>query len=1081
MEDVEDIYALSPMQHGMLFDSVTVEDSGMYLIQLEYFLRGPLDAARFEASWQATLANHAVLRTSFHWDDLEKPLQVVHRSATVPFAQEDLSELTPAEQDERRAEHRDDERARGVAFDEAPLMRLTLFRAGPDEHVLLWGFHHILMEGWSASMVLEEVLARYRAGSSPPSELPKRRPYRDYIAWLLERDPAEAEAYWKAALADYRRPTHLAVDRSSTVMHAPVRDYDGRKIELSAASTAALSAFARAHELTLNTVVQGAWALLCARYSGDETVGFGTIVSGRSVPLDGVDTMVGLFVNLLPAIVRVPPNERVAPWLRALQERQVRQRAFESTSLAAIKAWSEVPAGLPLFESILVFENWHGDLAATDWGAGLSVSDVHGHHGGPGYPIAAVVIPAPELVFGISYDAERFDGATIDRMLEHVRNLLESLPARPDAALADVSLLGGAERAALVAASVNPTELPSEPVHRAFAAQAARTPDAPAVEHADTVVTYRELDERANRLAHHLRSIGAGEHGLVGLCVERDPSMLVGLLGILKAGCGYVPLDPAYPAERLRWIQDDARLALVVTQERCRDRLPPSGARLVSLDGDAAELGAHAADDPDVPIHPESVAYMIYTSGSTGRPKGVMVPHRALANYAQHAAEEFAVSADDRMLQFASISFDTAAEEIYPTFVRGATLVLRTDEMLGSAADFLIATDRLRITIVDFPTAYWHVIVDGLADAGVPFPPSVRFVILGGERAKPEQLATWFGAVGNHPELLNTYGPTEATIVGTGCLVTPDDEPDALGSREVPIGKAIRGAAAYVLDPRGEPCPIGVPGELCLGGAGVARGYWERPALTAERFVPDPFSAVRGARLYRTGDVARYRPDGRLEFLGRSDDQVKFRGYRIELGEIEAVLAQHAGVRECVVVLRTEDSGTERLVGYVVPAESGAAPAPHELRRSLEERLPAYMVPSAFAFLDALPLTTHNKVDRAALPKPEPVAATRGSRHAEPRTELEVQLAAIWEEVLEVDGVGLHDNFFDLGGHSLLLMRVVAKLKKDLGLRLAPGELVLPTLGQLATLCEERLKNPAPERSGLVGKLISAVRGRRRS
>jgi len=1089
MQDVEDIYALSPMQHGMLFDSVTVEDSGLYLIQLEYFLRGPLDAESFRAAWQATLASHAILRTSFHWDDLEKPLQVVHKAVELPFAREDLSALAPDEQAARRASLRASERERGIDFGAPPLMRLTLAKTGPHEHCLLWSFHHVLMEGWSASMVLEEVLARYRARrEGTPLELAERRPYRDYVAWLLERDPNEAEAYWRRELAGYRMPTHLPIDRSPTVMHAPVRSYDGRKIELSADATSALNAFARRHDLTLNTIVQGAWALLLARTTGDPVVGFGTIVSGRSVPLEGVDGMVGLFVNLLPTRIAVPSSATIAEWLRGLQARQARQREFEYASLASIKSWSEVPAGLPLFESILVFENWHGDLARTEWADGLVVEDVEGHHGGPGYPIAAVVVPAPELVFGISYDTERFDGDAIDRLLGHVRHLLESLPRHADRPVAELGLVDADELARLARLARPRTEtFELEPVHRSFERRAAETPDAVAVALHDGSLTYAELNARADRLAHGLRALGAhAEGGRVGLCSAREPEMIVALVGILKAGCAYVPIDPAYPAERKRLILEDSGARFLVTSAALLESLHPQldglDVRPLTLDeAVAATDDARSGPLHDVPL--EAVAYVIYTSGSTGRPKGVLVPHRALASYTAHARREFELEPADRVLQFASISFDTAGEEIWPTLASGACSVLRDDEMLASVADFLAALERERVSIVDFPTAYWHAVVDGLADAERPFPACVRLAILGGERAKPEQLARWFESVGDRTRLLNTYGPTEATIVATSCELRADDP----GARSAPIGRAITNASAWVIDAAGRPCPAGVPGELAIGGAGVAHGYLDRPALTAERFVPDPFpDAAPGSRLYRTGDVVRYRADSQLEFLGRRDDQVKFRGYRIELGEIEAALAEFEDVREAVCGLRASGSeGLERLVAWIVPARNhgGAPPDPAELKRALEGRLPAYMVPSVTVVVDALPLSPHGKVDRDALPDPAPAAATatRGSRHVEPETELEKQLAAIWEDVLELESIGLNDSFFDLGGHSLLLMRVVARIKKELGIKLRPGELVLPTLGQLARLCAERQREPAGKPRGFVRRLFGAVRGRRSS
>jgi amino acid adenylation domain-containing protein len=1072
MQDVQDIYELSPMQHGMLFDSVTVGDSGMYLIQLEYFLQGALREDEFVQAWQRTLDRHPILRTSFHWDDLEKPLQVVHGKAEAVVPSEDLRALSAEEQDAVLAAERENDRSAGVDFGEAPLMRLQLFRTADDAWRLLWSFHHILMEGWSASLILREVLGHYRAITSGESvELAEHRPYRDYVSWFQAQDPARAESYWRETLAGVGHPTHMGIDLSPTKLHVPVTEYDGIAISLTEEQTSRLSAFVKQHGLTLNTLVQGAWAVLLSRYSGEDDVVFGTIVSGRSVPLDGVDTMIGLFVNLLPARAAVPPDAELLPWLKDLQSRQSRQREFEYCSLVDVKGWSDVPAGLPLFESLLVFENWHGDLTMSDWDADLSVKDVHGHHGSPGYPLTAIVIPAPELTLGISYDSTRFVPDAIQRVLENLRNLLLGMVDDPARCLGALPLLGADEREQVVS-GWNDTagDPPGDPVHTQFERQARSTPDATAIAWREQTLSYRELDERSNQLAHALIAAGVGRGQRVALCTEREPLMVVGLLGVLKAGAAYVPLDPLQPSERLASLLADGSVSALLTQQGLSDRFGSGDGvpKTIRLDADWATIAEQPSGRPAVEVAPDDVAYMIYTSGSTGRPKGVLIPHCALTNYVEHALDAFGMVPEDRMLQFASVSFDAAAEEIYPTLLCGATLVLRTDEMIASVETFLTACTDQGITIIDFPTAYWHVVMGGLADAGVPLPSSVRLAILGGERARPEPLAEWFARVSSDVRLLNTYGPTEATVVATMHELRPDTD-------GVPIGRPIRNARAYVLDARSEPVPIGVPGELCLTGAGLAIGYFERPELTSAAFVPDPFDDAPGARMYRTGDLVRHRPDGALEFLGRRDSQVKFRGYRIELGEIEAALGRCAGVKEAVMLLREDTPGNPRLVAYVVAGSP--APGATDLRRELSERLPGYMLPSAVVFLDALPLNPQGKVDHRALPEPDRTAPARDEPVEETRSPTEETLAAIWGKVLDLERVGAHDNFFDLGGHSLLLMQVIGEVKKAFGIQLNPGELVLPTLRQLATLCDEKIAAPPEEKpAGLMGKLAKVFR-----
>ncbi|MFT5283891.1 MAG: amino acid adenylation domain-containing protein [Planctomycetota bacterium] len=1075
MQDVEDIYALSPMQHGLLFDSVTAESSGMYVIQLEYFLTGALRREDFERAWNDTAKRHAVLRTSFHWDEMEKPLQVVHKNVEMKLAFEDCSALNEAEQTEKLEAFRKSDRDGGYDFEAAPLTRMSLFKVSGDGYRLLWSFHHILMEGWSASLILSEVLERYRAiRTGDALKLAEHRPYRDYVGWFQEQDPKHAEDFWRNELAGFQVPTRVGIDRSLTSLHSPVTEFDSIGIDLSETESSALAAFAKQHEITVNTLVQGAWAVLLSTYAGEQDVVFGAIVSGRSVPLEGVDTMIGLFVNLMPVRVQVGPDDALVPWLKSLQLSQVKQREFEYCSLVDIKGWSEIPPGLPLFESLLVFENWTGDLTVSDWDSDLKVSDVHGHHGAPGYPMTVIVAPGKQMMIGVSYDRTRFEKESVERLISNFRVLLTGLISDPQRTLGELPLLSTDERQRMVV-DWNQTADDSaskDCVHQQFEAQASKTPDATAVVCGEESLSYRELDERSNQVAAQLRVVGANNGDYVGLFTERNLSMIVGMLGILKAGSAYLPLDPKHPKERLQYLLEDSKASILLTEAALKDKLPEIAASLktVSIDGDAAVIAGCSSERVDSGANPQSVAYMIYTSGSTGKPKGVMIAHRSLANYVGHSIDMFGMQSSDRMLQFASISFDAAAEEIYPTLLSGATVVLRDDDMLGSVSTFLDTCGEWGITIIDFPTAYWHAIVEGLAESKVP--DSVRLVILGGERANPEQLSDWYEHVGpNGPRLLNTYGPTEATIVATVAELRASDEP----TRIVPIGGPVRNTQVYVLDPRGEPVPIGVPGELHIAGECLAVGYFERPELTAERFIANPFSDDPKARLYKSGDLVRYRSDGNLEYVGRRDSQVKFRGYRIELEEIESTLSQHERVHEAVVILREDEPGKQRLVAYVVPRILAAQPDPtaNMLKEDLGEVLPAYMVPSAIVFLDSMPLTPHGKVDQRALPVPDRGRVERESGFIAPRNELETQLAEIWLGVLDVDRVGAHDNFFDLGGHSLLLMTVIAEIKKQIGVRVTPGELVLPTIGQLAKLCEERIKNPVAEKKagGLMKKL----------
>ncbi|MCP4657353.1 MAG: amino acid adenylation domain-containing protein, partial [bacterium] len=635
-----------------------------------------------------------------------------------------------------------------------------------------------------------------------------------------------------------------------------------------------------------------------------------------------------------------------------------------------------------------------------------------------------------ELRGYVDYNTDLFDAATILRMLEHFRTLLGSIVTDPGGRLSDLSLLPAAERHQLLA-SWNDTRVP-EPaapgIHRWFEAQVKRSPEAVAVVCDDQRLSYRELNHRANRLAHYLQALGVGPEVLVGLSIARRPEMIVALLGILKTGGAYLPLDPGYPRERLAVMIEDARIPVLVTHSRLigRDLLsgvPEPPPRVVALAERSEILARESEENPAGAPTADRLAYVIYTSGSTGRPKGVEITHGSLAQFTRAAADAWALQPDDRVLQFASLSFDTAAEEIYPCLTRGATLVLRTDPMLDSVESFLDRCRRWELTVLDLPTAYWHELTATLARRERALPEAVRLVVIGGEKAAPEPLRAWRRCVAADVELLNTYGPTETTVVATTCaLSAPAAGGD--GSQQVAIGRPIRNVRAYVLDRRLRPVPVGVAGQLLIAGSGVARGYRFHPELSAERFLPDPWSAVPGARLYQTGDLARYLGDGRLEFLGRIDQQVKVRGFRIEPGEIETVLSRHAGVLQSVVVARDDDQegrtpGGTRLVAYVAAA-APSAPTLSELRSHLAETLPDYMMPSAFVVMPALPLTPSGKVDRRRLPAPERARPELEKAFRAPAGATEEAVAKIFAETTGRDRVGADDDFFELGGHSLL-------------------------------------------------------------
>ncbi|HKV07487.1 MAG TPA: amino acid adenylation domain-containing protein, partial [Thermoanaerobaculia bacterium] len=906
------------------------------------------------------------------------------------------------------------------------LARAALFDLGgpgaEEGYGFLWSYHHALLDGWSLPILLRDLFALYQEETGQGrAELEAVRPFRDYIAWLEGQDLAAAEAFWRRTLAGFAAPTPLGIDRPAG-SRAPAPGPRATHAALSPLATEALRHLAQSLAVTLNSVVQGAWALLLHRYSGEEDVVFGAVTGGRSAPLPGIESIVGLFINTLPARVRVERSARLGPWLRELQDRQSEVLQYESSPLAEIRAWSEVPAGRPLFESVLAFENYPVDEAVREragQGLGLDAAEVTEQLDSP---LSLLATPGERLSLTLLHDPQRIEAPDAARLLRHFEGLLAALPAGSGRTLGDLPALTPAEQQELLVdwnGTARATPWSGRAVHRLFEEQVDRSPEAVALVFGGESLTYRELDRRANRLARHLRAQGVEAEERVGILLERSVDLVASVLGILKAGGAYVPLDPAYPAERLELMAQDAGLRVVLTS------------------ADRETIEARSPERLEGVCDPDRLAYVIYTSGSTGRPKGVQISHGALANFLASMAAQPGLEARDTLVAVTSLSFDIAGLEIYLPLLVGARLVLASREEATDGTrlrDLLAASGA---TALQATPATWRL----LLDAGWTGSPDLA-ALCGGE-ALPPTLAAEIRR--RTASLWNVYGPTETTIWSTLDRVGEEDR--------ISIGRPIDNTQAYLLDRWGEPVPPGAPGELLLGGLGVARGYLGRPDLTAERFVPDPFGGTPGARLYRTGDLARSRPDGRLELLGRADHQVKIRGFRIEPGEVEAALGVHPGVRETAVVAREDAPGDLCLVAYFVPREDKVDET--ALRRFLEERLPRYMVPAQFVRLEELPRLPNGKLSRKALPAPEARGRTAGTA---PRTPLEELIAGLFTEVLRLEP-GVEDSFFDLGGHSLSAVQLAARLHAALGVEL-PVRTVFdaPTVAGLARIAGRALQ-----------------------
>ncbi len=1034
-KNIEDIYPLSPLQQGILFHTLYASEPGAYFVHLGWTFRGALDAAAFVQAFQDVIDRNSILRTAFVWERLEKPMQIVRERVKLPVLHIDLRAFPAAEQTARIQRHLDADRKKAFDLTKAPLLRLAVFRTGDEEHTIVSSRHHLILDGWSLPLLFKELFACYearRAGVEP--RLPPARPYGEYIEWLGQQDLRHAEAFFRGQLAGFTAPTPFSVDSPSSPSTGEAGGrYDDRRIELPEAQTAALLAFARKHQLTASTLLQGAWALLLSRYSGEEDVVFGVTVSGRSAPLPGIEQMMGLFINTLPVRVSTSPSEGVLPFLRGLQDRLSEMRDHEQTPLVEVQGWSGVPRGTPLFESIVVFENYPVDASLRQGTGHLAVEELWSSSRAI-YPLSVVATLHHALSLRIDFDQDRFDGETIERMLGHLRILIERICEAPSGTLADLRLLGPDERSELLFAwNARDVAYPQDAtLHQLFEAQVDQSPEAIALSCEGKTLSYRALDEQANRLAHHLRGLGVGPDTLVGLCVERSLSMVVGILGILKAGGAYLPLDPDYPRDRLAFTVEDSKIGVLVLGAGQEGVIPSHQATVVPLD----EAGAAFANQPSTRLGstsgPRDLCYVIYTSGSTGKPKGALVEHRNVTRLFAATDAWYHFDSNDVWTLFHSYAFDFTVWELWGALLYGGRLVVVPTWVSRATDAFLALLIDEKVTVLNqTPSAFRQLVREDLAAADTGQGLSLRYVIFGGEALDIGQLRPFWEKHGDdRPRLVNMYGITETTVHVT---YRPVSLADLARPASSVIGQPIPDMQVYILDPQREPQPLGVPGEIYVGGAGVARGYLNRPELSAERFLPDPFSPAIDARLYRTGDLARRLPSGDIEYLGRIDHQVKIRGYRIELGEIEVLLGQHPSVLESLVMAREDTPGDKRLVAYLVPKTD--APLAGDLQRFLREKLPDYMVPSSFVTLAAFPLTSNGKVDRRSLPAPEAGSALERV-YVAPRGPVEQALVQIFSEVLKVAEVSVHDDFFALGGHSLLATQAGARLRGAFGIDL---------------------------------------------
>jgi amino acid adenylation domain-containing protein len=981
-------------------------------------LEGPLDEHALFDAVDAVLARHEVLRTRLTEKD-GQPYQVIDGVANgASLVRTDLTDLAQAERESEARRLMDDESGRPFDLRRGPLIRLRLMRTAPERHVLLVVVHHTVFDGWSFGVLTNELFTAYQAitaGELPElPELPVQ--FADYAIWEREHLSGSTRdklvGYWEETLSG--APTlQLPTDRPRPM----VQTYDGglEEVAVDGAVLDRLRAISRDGDTTLFVTLMAAFQVLMHRFSGQDDIVVGTVSANRARP--ELAPLIGYLINTLAIRVSCAGDPTFLDLLARVRTATLGAYAHQELPFAKVVEALRVhrdPSRHPVFQVGFNVAESYEDTAFSANGLTVTQEELLSTSAKFDLLFSSVAM-ADGLKLVASYASALFDATTVRRLLGHFRVLLEGIVADPDRPLSALPLLSAEDhRREIVTWNSNVADLPPNCLHEQFEARVAQAPDAVAVSLDGADLTYAQLNAMANRIARQLHGLGVGPEVLVGVCMGRSAERVAALLGILKAGGGYVPLDPDYPADRLAFMREDAHLPVVVTDRSSAAAVPAGTANVLHVDGAATALSTVDDTDPGYPVTPSNAAYVIYTSGSTGRPKGVVVEHRQAVNFANAEVNHWPVDHNDRVLQFASLNFDVSVLDIFCAILSGATLVLGSNETLLSPPRLAELIRRERITVMCLPPA----VLNLLADERFP---DLRVVIAGGEAFSSALVRRW---VRPGLRFVNGYGPTETTV-GATMLECTGEEADPL-----PIGLPLTNYTAYVLDELGGPVPLGVTGELHIGGAGVARGYLNRPELTRERFVPDPFSEVPGARMYKTGDLARRLPDGNLQFLGRLDDQVKIRGLRVELGEIEAVLTQHPAVRQAVALSTEDRSGDKQLVAYARTAEDVPAPATTDLRQHLAQKLPSFMIPAHVVVLDSFPLNANGKVDRSKLPAPN--AMDNAAAYLPPRTLIEALLVDTYGRLLNLDQVGVDDSFFDLGGNSLQAMQLITRLRDEL-------------------------------------------------
>ncbi|BBB56342.1 non-ribosomal peptide synthetase [Candidatus Megaera polyxenophila] len=1051
--NIQDLYPLSPIQSGFLFQHLYAPQSDAYFVQSIFLIDGVIETSNFKIAWQKIIDTYSILRTAFLWQDGDQALQYTLDHAEVPFVLEDWQDFSDIEQEERLKDFIEQDRKKGFDLNNVPLIRIHLIQKNSNSYYLVWSNHHILLDGWSSSTIFHNFLKLYRALNINQEFLIKEdKPYRDYIAWLQKQDLTRAEQFWKQYLSSLEEPTYLSFQH--LIKEKQNQDYSIYSEVLSLDETKRIKNFAQKHGLTLNTILQGAVAIVVQHYLQQKEIVLGLTVSGRNINLTGIEDMVGLFINTLPLRVQFEENNIIS-FLKKLQNDTQKINDYTYTQLADIQKWSGI--GGDLFNLTFAFENYPFD--ENDISLDFQIKRIKSIEKTE-YPLTIMAGTSKQTNIVFKYQTIHFDEKIIVRFAAHIKMILTQFISK-QFSISSLLILEEEEKKLLFKLNHTEVEYPIRCIHKLIEEQVEKTPDNIAVVYGDTTATYQELNEKANRLASYLRSLGVVTETPVAIVMNRSLEMIVAIIAILKAGATYIPIDRNLPEIKRQLIIDDIGSPIVLTDIHNIDMLSASFSLLICIEKETNIIERFSSNNFNTDIVLQNLAYIIYTSGSTGIPKGVMITHESLNNYIQYSKSKYDI-ANGKVILHSSIAFDMSITSIFLPLVQGDTIeIIAEGNELEDLQNKLQSEDTLNM--VKLTPTHLKALRENVNGKILS---NKAKLIIGGESLSWEDIKPWLN---DHRKIFNEYGPTETTV---GCCVYEINHLDSRAS--VSIGKPIDNMKIYILDKKLNPVPIGVRGEIYISGIGLARGYLNRADLTAERFFANPFT-VEGERLYKTGDLGRYLINGNIEYLGRNDEQVKIRGYRIELGEIEAVLNKHRDISAAVVIEKEQET-TKSLVAYVVLKElsedkralidsSGkefnicavAEEVTESLGNTLARVLPEYMIPKYFVYLNRIPLTSNGKLDRRALPEPE---VQSQDSYIAPRTELEKQLCDIWAQVLKLEKISITDNFFKLGGHSLSAMQIVSRISYiyniDIPLRIIFENPILMDLANSILLSQNR-------------------------